>query len=141
MSDTAIAAAPIAAATQPYITAIVTSLVGVGVTYGLAALKRWTGIAIQQSMIDEIESAAETEAAKAVAAASDNLARTQINLGSSVVKTAVQSIIASQTFKTAIAETGMTPNRLASIIAGEIGKLQAQMTAAAPAAPSGKALS
>ena len=77
MSDTAIAAAPIVAAAQPYITAIVTSLVGVGVTYGLAALKRWTGIAFQQSMIDEIESAAETEAAKAVAAASDNLAKTQ----------------------------------------------------------------
>jgi len=141
MSNTAIAAAPIAAAAQPYITAIVTSLVGVGVTYGLAALKRWTGIAIQQSMIDEIESAAETEAAKAVAAASDNLAKTQINVGSSVVKTAVESIFASQTLKTAIAETGMTPNRLASIITGEIGKLQAQMTVAAPAAPSGKALS
>ena len=35
----------------------------------------------------------------------------------------------------------MTPNRLASIITGEIGKLQAQMTVAAPATPSGKALS
>ena len=141
MSDTAIAAAPIVAAAQPYITAIVTSVVGLGVAYGASLFKRWTGIALQQSFTAEIESAAETEAAKAVAAASDNLAKTQINVGSSVVKTAVESIMASQTFKTAIAETGMTPNRLASIIAGEIGKLQAQMTAAAPAAPSGKALS
>jgi hypothetical protein len=141
MSDTAIAAAPIVAATQPYITAIVTSVVGLGVAYGASLLKRWTGIAMQQSFTAEIESAAETEAAKAVAAAGDNLAKTQINVGSSVVKTAVQSIMASRTFKTAIAETGMTPNRLASIVTGEIGKLQAQMTAAAPAAPPGKALS
>ncbi|HEX9168114.1 MAG TPA: hypothetical protein VF886_04190 [Roseiarcus sp.] len=141
MSDTAIAAAPIVAAAQPYITAIVTSVVGLGVAGGASLLKRWTGIALQQSFIAEIEGAAETEAAKAVAAAADNLAKTQINVGSSIVKTAVQSIMASQTLKTAITETGMTPHRLASIVTGEIGKLQAQMTATAPAAPPGKTLS
>ena len=105
------------------------------------AFKRWTGIALQQSFTAEIESARRDGGGEGRRGRQRQSRQTQINVGSSVVKTAVESIMASQTFKTAIAETGMTPNRLASIIAGEIGKLQAQMTAAAPAAPSGKALS
>jgi hypothetical protein len=136
MSDTstAIAAAQIVAALQPYMIAAATTIIGGAIAVGVALLRKFTGIVLQQAFTDRLERAAATEAGKVVAAAADNLAKVQINVGSKVVADAANNILSSKTFERAIEATGMTPTRMAAMIAGEIGKLQANMTSV-PATP------
>ncbi len=129
-ASASVSAAPLVADLEPYVSAAVAAVVGGLIALALALLRKLTGIVIQQAFVEQIERAAATEAGKAVAAAADNLANTQINVGSKLVADAANRIMTSATLKSAIDETGMTPDRLAAIVAGEIGKLQAAMTAA-----------
>lgn len=134
MSDpsSVISAAPIVSALQPYINAIVPVLVTGLVGFASGVFQRWTGVRINAAYEAQIETAAATEAGKLVAGAEGNLATASVPVGSPIVVAAVNRILASGHMQSAIAATGATPDRVASIVAGEIGKLQARMTSVAP---------
>ena len=72
-SAPAIAIGPIFDALRPMISAVVTAIVGVAVTFGVALLKRWTGVSLQATYVDSLRRAAQTEAGVLVAEAADNL--------------------------------------------------------------------
>jgi hypothetical protein len=58
----AIAAGPIIETLRPIISAVVTAIVGVAVTFGVALLKRWTGLTLLLAYVDSVRQAAQTEA-------------------------------------------------------------------------------
>ncbi|HZZ63819.1 MAG TPA: hypothetical protein VFE63_22090 [Roseiarcus sp.] len=134
MTDTAtaVAAAPFVAALQPYLTAAATAFVGGAVTLAAGAIRKWTGLRVSQANVDAIRAAAQDEAGKAVAAAADNLATAKIDVGSPIVSAAADAIAAR--LPDVLKSSGVSPGDLDHIIAGEIGRLQASMTAVYPPA-------
>ena len=132
MSDaaTAVAAAPFVALLQPYLTAAATAIVGGAITLGAAALRKWTGVQIDAASIAAIHAECATEAGKAIAAATDNLATAKIDVNSTLVAAATDAI--AQRAPELLKAAGLTPDDLDHIITGEIGKLQARMTSVAP---------
>ena len=137
MSDpTAIVnAGPLIEALQPYISAITGSLVLALGGLVFAALKG-AGVAVASAYQTQIEQACANEAGKLVAGALGNLATATIDVKNPSVAAAANAIISasSPVLAKAVASTGLTPELAASIIVGQIGRLQAQMTSAAPAA-------
>lgn len=129
MTDTStlVTAAPLVTVLQPYLTALVTALVPILMGLALNAFQKWTGIKVDAGFRDQIEKAAANEAGKAVAAAGDNLAKEQITVKSGVAVDAAVKIMNSPHLQEAINATGATPDRVASLVVGEIGKLQASM--------------
>jgi len=132
MTDTAVAAAPFVAALQPYLTALATALVGGAVTLFARAFSKWTGVQVDAANFAAIQAAAETEAGKAVAAAADNLATQRITVDSPTVKEAADAIAVR--LPDLLKASGVTPDQIDHLIAGEIGRLQATMTKVDPTA-------
>ncbi|HTR12266.1 MAG TPA: hypothetical protein VMI72_03175 [Roseiarcus sp.] len=131
MTDaTAIAAAPLVATLEPYIAAAVTALVGGAVTIAAHAFARWTGMQLEQAAVDKIAAAAETAAGKLVAEAGDNLATRPIRVGSPLVQSAVEDILARM--PDVLKAAGVTPKAVEDMVHGAIGRLQASMTRTAP---------
>lgn len=131
MTDTAtaIAAAPLVAALQPFLTAVATTLIGVAVPFACAKFAEWTGFAFQAAAIQRLTAEAQTEAGVAIAEAGDNLASRAIPVGHPIVVAAAARIVA--TLPTVMVAAGVTPASVARMVAGEIGKLQAQTPAKA----------
>jgi hypothetical protein len=129
MSDasTIIPAAPAVAALAPIVQTIVATVVSGAVTFGVALFTRWTGVAVQTAYTDALRKAAQTEAGALVAEAADNLSSRSILVTSPVVAAAAERIAAA--LPEAMQALGMTPEALSRLVAGEIGKLQAQATA------------
>ena len=121
-----IAAAPIVDALRPIISAVVTTIIGLAVTFGVALLSRWTGVTLQSTYVDSLRQAAQTEAGVLVAEAADNLSSRSIAVASPAVAAAANRIAAAM--PEAVKAVGMTPDALGRLVAGEIGKLQAQAT-------------
>ena len=138
MTDTAtaVAAAPLINALQPYIVAAVGAVVTYLTAQAVATFTRWTGAKIDAGYATAIEAAAANEAGKLVAGAVGNLASAQINVGSPGVASAANAIVgaSSPLLKKAVLATGLTPELAASLVVGQIGRLQATMTSAAPVA-------
>lgn len=122
-ASTAIAVGPIVEALQPLITAVVTTVVGALAGLALVTWNRWLGKKTTEDQKDAVRKAAATEAGVMVAEASDNLAGRSINVASPAVAAAAARVIA--VAPAAIALSGITPDQVARIVAGEIGKLQA----------------
>ncbi len=137
MTDTAttIAAAPFVAAIQPYIVAIVGAVVTYLVAQVASAVTQWTGARVDATYTAAIEAAAANEAGKLVAGALGNLATAQVTVGSPGVAAAANAIVtaSSPVLAKAVSSTGLTPQLAASLIVGQIGRLQAAMTSASPA--------
>jgi hypothetical protein len=129
MTNTAsiIAVGPIVETLRPIISAFVTAIVGVAVTFGVALLKRWTGVTLQSTYVDSLRQAAQTEAGVLIAEASDNLSSRSITIASPAIAAAAARIAA--TMPEAVRAVGKTPEDLSRLVAGEIGKLQAHSTA------------
>ena len=125
-----IAAAPLAAALEPFIAAVVTAIIGAFVPLAYLAFHRWTGIVIQQAALDRLTAAAKTEAAALVLAAEDNFASQAIPVGSKIIAGAAAQVEAS--LPDVMSAAGVTPDGLARLVAGELGKLQASMTKVDP---------
>jgi hypothetical protein len=127
--------APLIEALQPYISAIAGSVVLALGGLVFAALKG-AGIAVASAYQTQIETACANEAGKLVAGALGNLATAQVNVGSPGIAAAANAIVSASApaLARAVSATGLTPELAASIIVGQIGKLQATMTSAAPAA-------
>ena len=141
MSDsaTAFAVGPIVSALAPYVVSVTVAFALWLVKVAVSQFTRLTGVQIDAAYQAQLERACATEAGKLVAGAADNLARASIPVGSPIVKAAADRILTAQHLQDALYATGATPERIAAIITGELGKLQAQMTAIPP--PPGKALS
>jgi hypothetical protein len=118
---------PIIEILQPYIIAILSTLVTALVGLAVAKFQQWTNIQISASQVASIKSAAASEAGAMVAAADDNLKGKAISVGSPDVAAAVRRIEAK--LPDAVKAVAPTPGALATIVAGEIGKLQAQTNA------------
>src|SRR5580692_9184679 len=123
----AIAVGPIIEALRPIISALVTAIVGVAVTFGVALLKRWTGVTLQSAYVDSLRQAAQTEAGVLVAEAADNLSSRSITVTSPAIAAAAGRIATAM--PDAVRAVGKTPEDLSRLVAGEIGKLQAHATA------------
>jgi hypothetical protein len=126
-SVSTIAAGPIVEALRPMISAVVTAIVGVAVTFGVALLKKWTGVTLQSAYVDSLRQAAQTEAGILVAEAADNLSSRSISVTSPAVAAAAARIGAAM--PEVVRSVGKTPEDLGRLVAGEIGKLQAHATA------------
>jgi hypothetical protein len=124
---TAVSAAPLVAFVQPYISAVVTALIGAAVTYGGYLFHKLTGATLDVAADAAIRKWAASEAGALVAEAADNLSSRSIPVGSAMVAAAVTRLEA--VLPDEVKQLGFTPDHLATIIAGEIGKLQAQATA------------
>jgi hypothetical protein len=112
---------------RPIISAAVTAIVGVAVTFGVALLKKWTGVTLQSAYVDSLRQAAQTEAGILVAEATDNLSSGSITVKSPGVQAAAARIAAAM--PEAVRVVGKTPDDLGRLVAGEIGKLQAHAMA------------
>jgi hypothetical protein len=116
-------AGPIIATLRPIISAVVTAIVGVAVTFGVALLKRWTGVTLLSAYVDSLRQAAQTEAGVLVAEAADNLSSRSITVTSPAIAAAAARIATAM--PEAVRAVGKTPEDLGRLVAGEIGKLQA----------------
>ncbi len=136
MSDpaTIVDASPIISAVVPYAAAFAAAFVAYLARQGLGAFTAWTGAKIDAAHSAAIEAACANEAGKLVAGAAGNLATAQIHVGNPDVAAAANAIVSasSPVLAKAVAATGLTPELAASIIVGQIGKMQAQMTSSAP---------
>ena len=128
MTDTAsaVAAGPIVETLRPIISAVVTTIVGAALTFGVALLKRWTGVTLQSAYVDSLRQAAQTEAGVLVAEAADNLSSRSITVTSPAIAAAAARIAAAM--PEAVRAVGKTPEDLGRLVAGEVGKLQAHAT-------------
>jgi hypothetical protein len=134
-STSAIAAGPIVEALRPLISAVVAATVGVAVTFGVALLKRWTGVTLQATYVDSLRQAAQTEAGVLIAEAADNLSSRSITVTSPAIAAAAARIATAM--PDAVRAGGKTPEDLSRLVAGEIGKLQAHATTiSVPMSPS-----
>jgi hypothetical protein len=134
-SASAIATGPIVEALHPIISAVVAATVGVAVTFGVALLKRWTGVTLQSAYVDSLRQAAQTEAGVLVAEAADNLSSRSITVTSPAIAAAAARIATAM--PDAVRAVGKTPEDLSRLVAGEVGKLQAHSTAiSVPTSPS-----
>jgi hypothetical protein len=122
-----IAVGPIVETLRPIISAFVTAIVGVALTFGIALLRRWTGVTLQSTYVDSLRQAAQTEAGVLVAEASDNLSSRSITITSPAIAAAAVRIAAAM--PETVRAAGKTPEDLGRLVAGEIGKLQAHATA------------
>ena len=122
----AIAAGPFLDTLRPIISAVVTAIVGVAVTLGVALLKRWTGMTLQAAYVDSLRQAAQTEAGVLIAEAADNLSSRSITVTSPAIAAAAARIATAM--PDAVRAVGKTPEDLSRLVAGEIGKLQAHAT-------------
>jgi hypothetical protein len=129
MTDIAstIAVGPIVETLRPMISAIVAAMVGAAVTFGVALLKRLTGVTLQSAYVDSLRQAAQTEAGVLIAEATDNLSSRSITVTSPAIAAAAARIAAAM--PEAVRAVGKTPDDLGRLVAGEIGKLQAHATA------------
>jgi hypothetical protein len=121
-----IALSPIVEALRPMLSAAVTAIVGAAVTFGVALLKRWTGVTLQAAHVDSLRQAAQTEAGILVAEAADNLSSRSISVTSPAIAAAAARIAAAM--PEAVKAVGKNPQDLGRLVAGEIGKLQAHAT-------------
>ena len=125
--STAIAAAPFVADLQPYLTALVTAVIGIAVPWGFSLLQRYTGVAISQADQEALSKAAQTQAGIIVAKADGSLAGVSIDAKSPAIATAANWVAVN--LPSLLTKAGATPDDVSHMILAEIGKLQAQMTA------------
>jgi hypothetical protein len=136
--DTAIAVAPILDALQPLVTAAVSAFVAgiIGIVITLYNNWRWKGSQISSAQAKTIEDAASNEAAKIVAGADTAVfGNAKLSVSSPVVVAAANNILGANAanLKGALVATGATQDLVASLVTGEIGRLQARIVGGAPA--------
>lgn len=134
-SATAISAAPFVALAAPYIVAVAGVFVPALVGMCFAEARKLTGIKIQQAAIDKLSTFAKAEAGALIAASATNLAGEAIPVGSLMIAQAAKRII--DAAPSVLAEAGVTPASVATMVAGHLGAMQAGqgVTAVAAATP------
>lgn len=133
LADT-IAAAPAVDFLSPFVNAVVGVVVPVVIAWGIVELRKLTGITLSAANADLLQNAAATEAGALVAGAEDNLAGSVITVSSPKIAQAAMNI--EKSLPGVAKALGVTPDGVAKLVVGEVGKLQAAQSppAAAPAA-------
>jgi hypothetical protein len=118
---------------SPILIPIAISAVGAAVSIGFSAVSRWSGgkIAADAAFEAKVRDAAATEAGALVAAAADNLATKQVTVSDPMLKQSFADVVAA--IPELQAMSGWSDAKISGLVVGEIGKLQARMTATAPA--------
>ena len=122
--------APVLAALEPIVVQVSVVVIAAGVSWAAAQFARATHINIQGAALDKLTKAAQAEAGAAIAAAENNLAGAKIEIGNPIVAAAASRIV--NAMPEVLVAAGVTPTNVATMIAGELGRLQASMTAAPP---------
>jgi hypothetical protein len=126
MTD-AISASAVVADVAPYALALLPVVIG----WGVAEFRKYTRIPISQAAVDKLNTLAQAEAGAMVAASETNLAGVAINVASPEIAAAAARIIAAA--PGLLDDAGLSPDHVATMIAGHIGVMQA--SAAAPPLP------
>ena len=108
---------------QPYLTATATVIVPILIAALAQRLSAWLGVSMNATQIARLKSAAATEAGAMIAQESGNLATAVVKVNDPRIVAAANAI-ASKLPATAAA-VGATPDGLAKMVQGELGKLQA----------------
>ena len=116
---------------QPYLTAAATVLVPILIAALAQRLSSWLGVSMNATQIDRLKSAAATEAGAMIAQASDNLSTQVIHASDPRVVAAANAIV--KKLPDTAAAVGATPDVLAEMVQGELGKLQAVQLPSPPA--------
>lgn len=126
-NETAVSLAPWVTLLQPIVVPVVLALIGAGFTWITYLAHKWFNIQFKQADIDAIKAKAQTIAGQFIAADAKNLAGKSITIDNPQVLAAATSIAAK--IPQAMALTGWDSDRIAKLIVGEIGKLQAPQPA------------
>jgi hypothetical protein len=130
---------PVLAFLTPYLDVIVTTAIPLLMAWAAKSFNDWSkahikfaNIQIQQSVIAQIDKAAEREAGVLIAASANNLAGQTFTTTSPVVALAVNHI--ASTLQDVFTSSGLTKDEVAHRVTAEIGKLQANTATFAPTA-------
>lgn len=119
---------PLINALEPYIVSAIGALILALSAWAVALLKQKTGIAVSQANLALFQKAAATQAGVWIAQADGAAMSSSVNVGSPGIAAAANKVISR--LPDEAAAIGVTPDKMADLIVGEIGKLQA--VAAAP---------
>jgi hypothetical protein len=134
MSDpSVVSAAPFMEILSPYINAVVQVVVAAGVSYGAFLWHKWTGREIAQADQDKVTKAAQDQAGIIFAKGEAGISTESIKVTDPRIQASAQFL--QRALKTTLDATGTTPDDVAHAVQAELGKLQAQSTSTAPAAP------
>ncbi len=125
MTDS-ISAAAIVAAVAPYGLALLPVAIG----WAAAEVRRRTGFQISQGAVDKLDTLAKAEAGALIAASPTNLAGVSIPVASPMVADAAARVLA--VAPKILEDAGLSPAAVATMVAGHLGAMQAQMPPAAP---------
>lgn len=133
MSDptATISASSLVADVAPYILSVAGVVIPVLAAMAVAEFKKLTGIQISQAAVAKLDTLAKAGAGAAIAASETNLAGVAIPVGSATVRNAMTRIVADA--PKVLVDAGLSPDNVATLIAGHIGSMQAS-SAAAPIA-------
>ena len=127
---TSITVKPLVEFIQPYLTATATVVAPI-IAYWIAMkVSSFLGVSMNATQVARLKSAAATEAGALVANAADNLANKTVPINDPRIVNAANSIIAK--LPDTAAAVGATPDTVAKMVQGELGKLQAGQVAADP---------
>ncbi len=116
----------------PFVLAILTVVIRAAVQELIVELRKWNVLNVQQDAVDQLDAFIENKVGGEVATAAGNLATASIPLGSDLVAEIAKSVIAEA--PDLLDKAGVTPDAVAGMVHGEIGKWQASMTRVAPPA-------
>jgi len=128
MTDSVISTAGIVADLEPYIVAAIGAIVAALGTFIAVQIQRYTGVVVQQATIDKVDKYIADKAAQAVAAAGDNLAKTQINVGSPIVADLTNKVV--EALPKELDALGLGEDAVAHKLTSAFGRLQAGAPAA-----------
>jgi hypothetical protein len=128
MTDAVISTAGIVADLEPYIVTAIGAVVTALGAFIALQIQRYTGVVVQQATIDKVDKYIADKAAQAVAAAGDNLSKTQINLGSPIVADLTNKVVAA--LPKELDALNLSPDDVAHKMTSAFGRLQAGAPAA-----------
>lgn len=123
---TAVAATPLVTLLEPLLQAAATSAIGVLGSWAVYLVGRYLHIQITQAAVDTVISKAQTYAGNLIAIDSANLVGKSITVSDPRIAAAANSIAAK--LPDVLTAAGWDEDRVAKLVVGEIGKLQAQAT-------------
>jgi hypothetical protein len=108
---------------EPIVSYTVSAVLVAAMPYAIYLAQKYLHLQINAQAQATLQAAVSTEAGKLVAAAADNLVNKQVDVGSSIVAEATDSLL--KRAPDILKNTGLTVNDVDHMIAGAIGAFQA----------------
>ena len=131
--NTSVAVLPFYQYAEPYILTVFGIVFSALLTWGLTILQTHTGIRVSDNARIVVQQAAVNAAGRILAAQEGSVASMAIDVKSPLLAEQVPLVTAA--VGGAIDHLGMTPDRVAALIAGKVGLVQASATPAVSASP------